>query len=69
MSQNTEHDWVERAKRGEPPAIAELYRRYWRAMPDDVEVASAQLYLEPWASARSGQVIHLAEPPFPLSGR
>jgi DNA-directed RNA polymerase specialized sigma24 family protein len=31
MSQNTEHDWVERAKRGEPAAIGELYRRYWRA--------------------------------------
>jgi len=31
MSQNNEHDWVERAKQGEPVAIAELYRRYWRA--------------------------------------
>jgi RNA polymerase sigma factor (sigma-70 family) len=31
MSQKTEHDWVERAKRGEPTAVAELYRRYWRA--------------------------------------
>jgi RNA polymerase sigma-70 factor (ECF subfamily) len=31
MNQNTEHDWVERAKRGEPAAIGELYRRYWRA--------------------------------------
>jgi RNA polymerase sigma-70 factor (ECF subfamily) len=31
MDQNTEHDWVERAKRGEPAAIGELYRRYWRA--------------------------------------
>jgi RNA polymerase sigma factor (sigma-70 family) len=31
MSQNIEHDWVERARRGEPAAIAELYRRYWRA--------------------------------------
>ena len=31
MSQSTEHDWVERAKQGEPTAIAELYRRYWRA--------------------------------------
>ena len=31
MKQNTEQDWVERAKKGEPAAIAELYRRYWRA--------------------------------------
>jgi len=31
MSQKTEHDWVERARRGEPAAIAELYRLYWRA--------------------------------------
>jgi predicted DNA-binding protein (UPF0251 family) len=31
MSQNTEHDWVERAEQGEPAGIAELYRRYWRA--------------------------------------
>ncbi len=31
MSQNTEHDWVEQAKRGEAAGIAELYRHYWRA--------------------------------------
>lgn len=31
MDQNTEHDWVERARQGEPAALAELYRRYWRA--------------------------------------
>ncbi len=31
MDPRTEHDRVERAKRGEPAAIAELYRRYWRA--------------------------------------
>jgi RNA polymerase sigma factor (sigma-70 family) len=31
MSQNIEHDWVERARQGEPAAVAELYRRYWRA--------------------------------------
>ena len=31
MKENTEHDWVERARRGEPTAIAELYGRYWRA--------------------------------------
>lgn len=27
----SEQNWVEQAIRGEPPAIAELYRRYWRA--------------------------------------
>ncbi len=31
MSENTEQDWVERARRGEPAAVAELFRRYWRA--------------------------------------
>jgi RNA polymerase sigma factor (sigma-70 family) len=31
MKENTEQDWAERAKQGEPTAIAELYRRYWRA--------------------------------------
>ena len=31
MEDNAEQNWVEGAKRGEPTAIAELYRRYWRA--------------------------------------
>ena len=31
MEQNAEQDWVERAKQGEPAAIAELFRLYWRA--------------------------------------
>src|SRR4030042_95713 len=31
MKENTEQDWVERAKQGESVAIAELYSRYWRA--------------------------------------
>jgi RNA polymerase sigma factor (sigma-70 family) len=31
MEQNNEQDWVHRAKRGEPAAIAELFRLYWRA--------------------------------------
>lgn len=31
MKQNSEQDWVERARQAEPAAIAELYRRYWRA--------------------------------------
>ncbi len=31
MNENAEQDWVERAKQGEPGAISELYRRYWRA--------------------------------------
>jgi RNA polymerase sigma-70 factor (ECF subfamily) len=31
MKENAEQGWVERAKRAEPAAIAELYRRYWRA--------------------------------------
>ncbi|UCC98028.1 MAG: sigma-70 family RNA polymerase sigma factor [Phycisphaerales bacterium] len=31
MKENAEQGWVERAKQSEPAAIAELYRRYWRA--------------------------------------
>ena len=31
MKENTGQNWVEKAKQGEPAAIAELYRRYWRA--------------------------------------
>ncbi len=31
MAKCTEPEWVERAARGEPAAIAELYQRYWRA--------------------------------------
>jgi RNA polymerase sigma factor (sigma-70 family) len=31
MEQNNEQDWVQRAKQGEPAAIAELFRLYWRA--------------------------------------
>jgi RNA polymerase sigma factor (sigma-70 family) len=31
MKDNSEQGWVERARQAEPAAIAELYRRYWRA--------------------------------------
>jgi len=31
MKENTEQDWVQRAGQGEPAAIAELFRLYWRA--------------------------------------
>jgi RNA polymerase sigma factor (sigma-70 family) len=31
MAEHTEQDWVQRATRGEPAAVAELYQRYWRA--------------------------------------
>jgi RNA polymerase sigma factor (sigma-70 family) len=31
MKDNAEQSWVQRAKQGEPVAIAELYRHYWRA--------------------------------------
>ena len=31
MEQSAEQDWVQRARRGEPGAIAELFRLYWRA--------------------------------------
>jgi len=31
MVDHAEHDWVERARKGDRSAIAELYKRYWRA--------------------------------------
>jgi RNA polymerase sigma factor (sigma-70 family) len=31
MEENTEQDWVQQAKQGEPTAVAELFRLYWRA--------------------------------------
>ena len=31
MKGNTEQNWVEKAKQGEPASIAEIYRHYWRA--------------------------------------
>jgi RNA polymerase sigma factor (sigma-70 family) len=31
MNENTEQEWVERARQGESSAVAELYRCYWRA--------------------------------------
>ncbi|MHC4060338.1 MAG: RNA polymerase sigma factor [Planctomycetota bacterium] len=31
MKERTEQDWVEMARQGDAAAIAELYRRYWRA--------------------------------------
>ncbi|MHC4622024.1 MAG: sigma-70 family RNA polymerase sigma factor, partial [Planctomycetota bacterium] len=31
MKENIEQDWVEKAGQGQPAAIAELFRRYWRA--------------------------------------
>lgn len=31
MLEKTEQNWVQRAKQGEPAAIAELFRLYWRA--------------------------------------
>ncbi len=97
MAEHEEHDWVEQTKRGEPTAIGELYRRYWRAaraalrmqlgdnpvpaalggvvhrwsiLPESVCVVSLAIYLEPWASAHSGQVIELTQgTPFPSLSR
>lgn len=31
MERNTKQDWIKRAKQGEPSAVAELFRLYWRA--------------------------------------
>ena len=46
MKENTEQNWVERAGQGEPAAIAELFRLYWRAAR---------------AAAQSRQTVELAE--------
>jgi hypothetical protein len=37
----------------------------WPGIPDDAEVASVRLYLEAWASARSGRAVELAKPSLP----
>jgi hypothetical protein len=38
----------------------------WRGLPPGLHVASVAIYLEAWASARSGQVVELAKgTPFP----
>ena len=38
----------------------------WRGLPPGLHVASVAIYLEPWASLRSGQVVELAKgTPFP----
>jgi hypothetical protein len=37
----------------------------WPGIPDDAEVASVRLYLESWASARSGRAVELAKPSLP----
>ena len=45
MKESTEQGCVERAKQGEPEAIAELYRRYWRAARAAAYGVSADLTL------------------------
>jgi len=45
MKASTEQDWVERAKKGELAAIAELYRRYWRAARATAYGVTADLVL------------------------
>jgi hypothetical protein len=37
----------------------------WPNMPDGVSSACVQIFLEPWATAQSGQVVELSD--FPLS--
>jgi len=48
-----------------PAAVGGVLNR-WSILPEGVWVASVNVYLEPWASTRSGQVVELAEgAPFP----
>jgi len=65
MAEHTEQDWVQRATRGEPAAVGGVLNR-WSILREGVWVASVGIYLEPWASVRSGQPIELtAGTPFP----
>jgi RNA polymerase sigma-70 factor (ECF subfamily) len=43
-----------------PAAIGGVHNN-WPGLPDGIAVASVLIYLEPWASARSGQAVELAE--------
>ncbi len=52
-----------------PAAIGGVHN-HWSILPEGVEVASAIIYLEPWASARTGQVVELVRgTPFPSLNR
>jgi RNA polymerase sigma factor (sigma-70 family) len=43
-----------------PAAIGGVHNN-WPGLPDGIAVASVLIYLEPWAAARSGQAVELAE--------
>jgi len=52
-----------------PAAIGGVHNR-WSILPEGVQVASVEIHLEPWASARTGQVIELIRgTPFPSLNR
>ncbi|HNS20381.1 MAG TPA: sigma-70 family RNA polymerase sigma factor [Sedimentisphaerales bacterium] len=52
-----------------PAAIGGVHRR-WSILPEGVQVASVGIHLEPWASARTGQVVELVRgTPFPSLNR
>ncbi|MEN6577772.1 MAG: hypothetical protein ABFD90_15620 [Phycisphaerales bacterium] len=52
-----------------PAAIGGVHHR-WSILPEGVQVASVGIHLEPWASARTGQVVELARgTPFPSCNR
>jgi hypothetical protein len=43
-----------------PAAIGGVHNN-WPGLPDGIGVASVHIYLEPWAAARSGRAVELAE--------
>jgi len=43
------------------PAAIGGVQNDWTGMPDGIDVASILIYLEPWAAAKSGEVVDLAE--------
>jgi hypothetical protein len=52
-----------------PAAVGGIANR-WAVLPEGIDLATVTLYLEPWAAARSGQVIALARgSPFPSFAR
>ncbi len=63
MGQNAEHDRIERARQGDPGAVAHLYRRYWRAARAAAYGVTADLALAEDAASEAfcAALEHLAD--------
>ncbi len=52
-----------------PAAIGGVHNR-WSILPEGIQVTSVIIYLEPWVSAHTGQVVELVKgTPFPSLNR